>query len=79
MEGDEIRVGDVGEGPEFPLESIKRGALGVSKDLQGNAGAARPVDGFIDDPEASLAQASDERKPFCSSKRTWHTGLSSGP
>ena len=78
VEGDEIRVGDVRERPEFPLKTIKRGAFGVAEDLQRDAGAARTIDGFINNPEASFAQSPDQREPFRSSKRTCHTGPFSG-
>ena len=57
VQPDEVRVGDVGEGPELALQPEERLDVAVAESLEGHHLVALPVERLIDDAETSSAEA----------------------
>ena len=56
VQGHEVGMGDVGQGPELLLEAIERAPGADPQRLEGDVGVALPVQDFVDDAEGPGAQ-----------------------
>jgi hypothetical protein len=70
VEGDEVRMADVGERSELALEAVERVGLVVVEDLQRDRLAALVVEDAVDDAERTGAELGLDTKPRRASELT---------
>ena len=57
VERDEIRMGKIGQRPEFAFEPIEGRGVGCVQQLQGDRRTTFAIENFVDDTEAALPEA----------------------
>src|SRR5262245_11480394 len=57
VQGDKIRMRDVGEAAKFPLQPIDVGGTPAEQRLERHSAIARPVVDLVDDPHAADAES----------------------
>jgi hypothetical protein len=62
VEQDEVRVDEVGEGPELLLQAVDRPRVDTVEGLQGDAAAALLVEGLVDDAERAASDLAPDRE-----------------
>ena len=65
VERDEVWVGHIGQSPEFAFEAIECGSFAITKQLQRDLGGSVAIEGFVDNPKATLTQPPNEFEALC--------------
>lgn len=66
VERDQVRVGEVRQGAEFPLKTIEVGRVRRAQHLERHHGATLPIVGLVDDAEAARAEPPEDPEPIVS-------------
>ena len=60
VEREEVFVGELGERTELDFEAVDTGRVDVAQSLEGHAGLAFAIEGFVDDAHSSRAEAAQD-------------------